>query len=514
MERKKGAPVKAVALMMIITLGGKILGLLRDRLLTINYGVGAEANAFLTASRIPRVFFDALFASAIAASFIPVFNEYLVKRSKKEAETLAGTFFAVMLLASAVLTVLGMIFAPELTAFFADGYDAQTAATAAFLTRIMFPTVIFTAAAYSFVGILQSFDEFNIPALISVASNVVIILYYLTLNDRFGINGLAAAFLIAWLMQALIQVPWLVKKRFRPRLGGDFGTREGLGKIFRLMLPVMVSTWVLPINQTINSKFGSRLFDGAGVSAIELSYNLYTIIVGVFVLSVTNFIFPRMAKAAAGSDKDSLRSTTRLSVHTSMYFVLPMTAGLMALAFPIVDLIYGGGKFDAFSVSITSRALTLLALGMTGYALQAVVSRVYFAEQKGLPPLIAGIVSIAVNAVLCSALTGALDVAGIAIASAVSTLVNGILLVLPLQKRGLGIFDAEMGRDVLKMALSAAVTGGAAFGVRCVLNTGKLLSCMIPAVVGAAVYFVMTYALGVSEAKFALGLVLRKDRNA
>jgi len=72
------------------------------------------------------------------------------------------------------------------------------------------------------------------------------------------------------------------------------------------MLPVMVSTWVLPIHQTISAKFGSRLFAGAGVSAVELSYNLYTIIVGVFVLSVTNFIFPRMARSAAGGDDASL----------------------------------------------------------------------------------------------------------------------------------------------------------------------------------------------------------------
>ena len=91
-------PVKAVSLMMLITLVGKLLGLYRDRLLTVNYGSGMEANAFLTASRIPRVFFDAVFASAISASLIPVYSEILRKKGKEEANRFAGNFMTVMAL--------------------------------------------------------------------------------------------------------------------------------------------------------------------------------------------------------------------------------------------------------------------------------------------------------------------------------------------------------------------------------------------------------------------------------
>ena len=96
MAKENKSPVKTISIMMIITLLGKISGLLRDRLLTINYGTGMEANAFLTASRIPRVFFDAVFASAITASFIPVFNEYMMRNGKKEAYKFSGNFITVI----------------------------------------------------------------------------------------------------------------------------------------------------------------------------------------------------------------------------------------------------------------------------------------------------------------------------------------------------------------------------------------------------------------------------------
>lgn len=104
MEKENNSTVKAVSFMMIITLVGKILGLIRDQLLAGNYSVGMEASAFLTASRIPRIFFDVVFASAISASFIPVFNEYMKKRGKEEAFRLSNNFITVVLMLTSVIT--------------------------------------------------------------------------------------------------------------------------------------------------------------------------------------------------------------------------------------------------------------------------------------------------------------------------------------------------------------------------------------------------------------------------
>ena len=215
MEERQDHATRTISIVMIIALVGKVLGLYRDHLLAVYYGTGMAANAFNTASRIPRVFFDAVFASAISACFIPVFSEYLTRKGREPAFRFAGCFITVMGLLSAVLSVLGILFAGPLVSLFADGYDAQTAELAVSLTRVMFPTVLFTGVAFSFVGVLQSLGEFNVPALISVVSNLVIILYYLTLDQQFGIYGLAVAFLVGWFLQAAVQVPSLRRLGFR-----------------------------------------------------------------------------------------------------------------------------------------------------------------------------------------------------------------------------------------------------------------------------------------------------------
>ena len=192
---------------MLVTLIGKVLGLYRDRLLAIHYSTGPAASAFFTASRIPRVFFDAVFASAIAACFIPVFSEYLEKRGREEAFRFAGQFITAIALLTGALTLLGMAFPGPMVALFADYDDPGTTALAAQLTRVMVPTVLFSGVAFSLVGVLQALGHFTAPALMSAVSNLVIILYFFGLDSRLGIFGLAGAYLLGWLLQGVIQAP-------------------------------------------------------------------------------------------------------------------------------------------------------------------------------------------------------------------------------------------------------------------------------------------------------------------
>ena len=504
---------KTVSLVMAVTLIGKVLGLYRDRLLAIHYSTGPAANAFFTASRIPRVFFDAVFASAIAACFIPVFSEYLEKKGKREAFRFAGSFLTIIALLTGALTLAGMAFPQPPVALFADYSDPQTTALAVSLTRVMFPTVLFSGMAFSLVGILQAQDHFTAPALMSAVSNGVIIVYFFTLDAKLGIYGLAGAYLLGWLLQAVIQVPPLRRLNFyyQPKL--DIPS-EGMKKVFALMGPVMVSTWVQPINQAINGRFGSRLYDGAGMSALEYASNLYLVIAGTFILSVTNVIFPKLSRLTAGGREDEFQNTIRQTLRVCLFLVLPMSAGLTAVARPLTSLIYGGGQFDAFSTGITATALSWMSLGMAGYAVQNILSRAYFAKQQGKAPLIAGGISILVNILLCQVLTGRFLVAGLAVSSAVSASVYALLLLLPLQMGGEKILDGRAVWDLVKMALAALMMG------LCVRAALGALAPLLPAnkwgeaaclgacgMLGVVLYFLLALVLRVDEAGLCASFV-------
>lgn len=502
-QSKRNDHIRTVGLIMVITLAGKVLGLVRDMMLGHNFATGMESTAFQVASRIPRTFFDAIFASSISASFIPVFSDRMERNGRDDAFRLTHSFFTWAGLLTALFSLLGIAFAEPIVGLLADGFDQETAALCASLLRILFPTVFFTGIAFSMVGLLQSMGEFYIPAAMSVASNGIIILYYLFFCRRFGIYGLAWAFLIGWAAQVLIQIPWLRKNglRYRPRFW-----HPGLKQIGLLMLPVMVATWIQPVNQLISTRFATHLFSGAGASAMDYANTLYTMISGILVLSITNVIFPEMSRLSTGGKNAELGELIGSSLRGMLFLLLPMMAGLVLLAEPLVRLLYEWKSWDSFSTEITSRALIFMSLGMVGYGVQNVLSRAFYAEQDGKTPLISGAISIGVNLVLCLLLTDRLDVAGLGLATAVSATVSAIVLLIPTIRRYPQALDKAFWSGVLRMVVATAVMSGAVYAVYRLLSgwlsdglVGRVLVLGIPTVVGIGVYFLVALALRLPE---------------
>ena len=252
---------------------------------------------------------------------------------------------------------------------------------------------------------------------------------------------------------------------------------------------------------------------------MEYSTNLYLVIAGVFILSITNVIFPKLSRLTAQHQEAAFRDTLRQTVHGSLFFVLPMAAGLMLLARPLVSFLYGGGEFDEFSVSITSQALVWVSLGMVGYGLQNILSRSYFAKQDGRTPLIAGGVSILVNIGLCMALTEPMGVAGLAISSTVSSTLYAVLLLVPLELREEGVLSRRFCLDFGKMLLAALGMSGAVWlarrGLESLLPAGKLGELILLgacAALGAAVYFLLSALLRLEEMGLARS-IWKKLRN-
>lgn len=502
MSKDQSKHIKTIGAIMAITMVGKVLGLLRDMLLGHHFGTGMESSAFLVASRIPRTFFDAIFASAISASFIPVFNERLSRRGREDAFRLSNCFFTWVGIATALFSLLGMWFADPIVSVLADGFDPETARLCAALLRILFPTVFFTGIAFSMVGVLQSMGQFTIPAAMSAASNAIIIGYYL-LFSRYGVQGLAWAFVLGWAAQAVIQMPWLHRSgfRFRPQL-----SHPALAQIFRLMLPVMISTWIQPVNQLISTRFATHLFDGAGASAMDYANTLYTLLTGILVLSITNVLFPEMSRLSTCGKEEELGELLCSNLRGMLFLLIPLTAGVMVMSGPLVRLLYEWKSWDSFSTTITARALCCMSLGMVGYGIQNVLSRAFYADKDGKTPVLSGVISIGINLALCLMLTEPLDVAGLSLATALSSTAGALVLLRPTMRR----FPVLKGRSfwgpVGKMLLCALIMGAAVFlsyqGLSGLLADdliGRVLLLGIPTAAGVAVYFGLALALKLPE---------------
>jgi len=452
---------KVIGSMTIITIFAKLAGLIRVSLFASLFGTSAEAGIFLGASRLPILFFDLTLGAAILSTFIPVFNKKLTNEGRNEATLFANNFITITTVFTFIICLLGVIFSEQIVGVMLPGFDAYQAYQAAQILRILFPVIIFTALAFTSVGILQSFDEFNVPAAISLVSNGIMILYFIIFGRNFGVFGIAVAMLIGWSMQFLIQVPSLIKKKFRYRFVLNLKD-PAMGEVVRLAIPVLISSWVHPIGIAINVMFASRL-GAAYVAGLELANTIYIIGVGVFTLAVTNFIFPKLSRLHAEGNVEGFSQTVKTSISYLTYAVIPVMALFIALAAPIIQLLYGRGEFGPESVRLVSSALTFYALGMVSFSITEILNRTFFATQDGKTPMIASIIGITCNVALSAYLifVQGFGVWALALSAAFGMTVTAVILMSVIARRRKGVLNRTFVANLLKTifcGIGAAVT--------------------------------------------------------
>ena len=416
--------LKTAGFMAAATFLAKVCGLARDMLIAAFFGTGMEADAYLTATKLPTTLFDIVIGGVISAAFIPVFNSVLKKEGKEEALNFANRFIGMVLLVTGLITILGITFSDKLIWFMAPDFDLDTHNLAMHLSSIMFPMIICTGLAFSFVGILQSFGEYNIPAIMSLVSNLAVILYFFVFGKKFGVYGLAVTMVIAWGLQALIQVPSLIKFEFKFRPAINFKD-ENVKSAMKLALPMLVSTWVQPLYTIVNTRLASGI--ERGVSSLEYANRLYIVITGVFSFVITNLIFPKMSRAYVGGEEDEAKNMLVTSIKAVTIIILPITAILAVLSKPVIALLYQHGGFTYADTITTSAALSCYAFGMIALAYNEILSKSFFSMQNSKTPMVNAIVSMIANIVTAYILSPILGISGLAVAAATGSYVNAIL---------------------------------------------------------------------------------------
>lgn len=492
---------KSAVLMGVIILLSKVMGLVRDSMIAAAYGMTEQAIAYETASKLPITIFDFVLGGVVTSAFIPVYNSLAVKKGKKEALSFAQSYVNLILTITVALSVLGAVFAPALVSVIAPALESTTASLAAYLTRIMFPMVIFVGLAFSFVGFLQSEGEYNIPAVISLVSNLIMVGYLLFLGDTFGVTGLAVSLLIGWGAQAIVQIPAVVKRGFRYRLTAPLATPE-IARAAKNTLPILIATWTTPVCSLINTSIASGIDGGRAINALGYANRLYIIIVGLFSFVATNLLFPYFARAAAEGNRDESDRLTRTSIRTLTFIIAPIAVGVMVLSEPFVALIYEKGAFTPSETAITATALRYYAVGMVFAAVSEVLTKAFFAVEKTRRPMISSVISMGFNVAVILIFGKKLGIGGIALVSALAAGVNMAVNWIFAVRMKLISPDREDILDLAKSLLSAVLMGVSvhfAAQIPFIAGTGRLIGFALSTLIGVMVYALCTALLRSGE---------------
>jgi putative peptidoglycan lipid II flippase len=362
----KNASVVAVA-----TLASRIRGFVRDAVVAATLGAGLPADAFFVAFRVPNVLRRLFAEGSMTMSFIPVFQRLRSEKGEPAAFVMARSTLLWLLAVVGAVTLLAEAFAGPLTALIAPGFARNPGQleTAAALLRVCFPYILLISAVGLCMGILNSLGHFLTPALSPVVLNVCLIIAALT-GWRFGWN---VAWCLSWgvlaggLCQFLSQLPALRAKGFSWR-GERSWRHPGVARMGRLMLPTVFGAAVYQINTLLGTLLASFLAAGS-ISYLYYADRLVEFPLGVFGLAVSTAALPSLSALAATGKTEEFRGTLSSTLRLTLFVSLPAMAGLMALARPIVLLLFGRGRFDAAAVVATAQAVMAFALGLPFAAL-------------------------------------------------------------------------------------------------------------------------------------------------
>ena len=227
-------------IVMVATLVCRVLGLVREMVISNQFGAGFETDAFFVAFMIPNLLRSIIGEGALNTTFVPIFSGCLAHQDKKKADIFASNVLNLLIIALALIVSLGIWGAPFLVRVLASGcrQSPDKYLLTVRLTRIMFPYIIFASLAALFMGILNSYQEFFIPALAPAMLNVGIIFFAFYYANRAGIYSLSLGVMVGGLVQVLIHIPSLIKKQFHYQLTLNIHDDE-VRVLFQMLIPAI-----------------------------------------------------------------------------------------------------------------------------------------------------------------------------------------------------------------------------------------------------------------------------------
>jgi putative peptidoglycan lipid II flippase len=455
---------RAAGIIGLATLISRILGFVRDVVVAAIFGATLVADTFYVAYRIPSMLRELFAEGSMSAGFIPVFTEYLKKRSREESRRLAQSAFTMVLLGLTLVSLLGIFLAPWLVQAIAPGFrnDPHKLELSTYLTQLMFPYLLFIGLAALAMGILNSMRSFAAPAISPAIFNLGVIFAVLIVAPLLTepIAGVAIGVLIGGVAQWLIQLPGLYHHSMGLRLRWE-PTHEGLKRIGLLLLPILLGLSVSQINIFFNTLFASFLPDGS-VTYLYYGMRLIHFPLGIFGIALATAILPSLSAQAVRNEQGELRETVSFGLRLVFFMTFPALVGLIMLRIPIVHLLFQHGEFTYQATLGTAAAVFGYAVGLWAFGGVRIVVSAFYALQDTKTPVRVAMLAVGANILLSLMLMPYLKHAGLALAASLASILNLSLLLWQLQKR----FRLVDWRRILTSNVRV-ITASAVMGLLC-----------------------------------------------
>jgi putative peptidoglycan lipid II flippase len=499
----------------------RVAGLAREIVAAAYFATSAAASAFTIASQVPNLFSNLFSQAALSAAFVPVFTELLQKGRKREAFHIASALFWLILFGLGALTLLWIGVADLVVPLFTGSGNISNSLTAG-LSQILFPVVLLLSLTGLLVGILQSYDEFTIPALAPAVWNLVILVLLIALHSHFHGQDQVYAYAIAWLAATVVQLLMVASALPRVEFKLSFTTDwrdPRVREVLILFLPVTLSIGIVNLDIFLNAAFGALVSPHAP-RAIDQAFRIYMLPQGIFSVAVATVLFPTLSRLAARRDPTGMRRTLGNGMRQINLLLIPSAALMLVLATPITRLVYQHGSFGPYSTHLVSTALFWFSFSLPFAGLNLLLSRTFFALKRPWIPTRLAAMNMVVDVIVSVALYKPLGIAGLVIGTAVA---NAVMTALQLHRLRIGFNGRLEGAQTLmitaRIVVATVLMAAVAWAVWTLVDSvlGRSVPAQIVSVglaisVACALYAKLALMMRIPEARQIEALVVGRLR--
>ncbi|XHF15025.1 murein biosynthesis integral membrane protein MurJ [Archangium gephyra] len=381
----------------------RLMGLVRERFFAHYLGNGMAAAVFKAALRIPNFLQNLFGEGVLSGSFIPVYAGLLGKGDTKEADRVAGAVFGLLALATSVMVAVGMLATPFFVDTIAPGFEGEARAMAIQLVRILFPGTGMLVLSAWCLGVLNSHRKFLLSYLAPVVWNLAIIAT-LVVAGRRGLPEERLVVVLSYgvvagcLLQFVVQVPSVMRVLggFRPTLST---ASESVRQVLRSFVTVVLGRGVVQVSAYVDTSYASLIAVRA-LSTLTYAQTIYLIPVSLFGMSISAAELPEMSRTAGAGEEVATKLRTRLEAGARRiaFFVVPSAAALLFIG----DVVAGGllqtGRFTAADTRYLWYLLMGSAVGLVASALGRLYASAFYALKDTRTPLRFAVVRVSLGA--------------------------------------------------------------------------------------------------------------------
>ncbi len=481
---------------MVIMLGqvaSRVLGLVREMVISHLFGATGLVSAFRVAAIVPTMVYDLLIGGMITAALVPVISDYAQPERREELWKLISLLFSLAIVVLALVVVVLELGAPVVSWLLGGGLSPPLQAQTTRLARLIMPATIFFGLSGVTTGLLYARQRFIYPAFGAAIFNGGIILGALILSPWLGIASLSLGVVLGSMLQLAIQLPALRDLRFNFSLEFD---HPGLRRIVSLYIPVLLGLVVSQVGIAIDRNLASR----TGPQSIAWMQNATTLVqfpLGLVVVAISAAVLPSLSQFAIAEEMVRFRRTLATGLRMVLVLILPAAAGLLALATPIIALIFEHGAFQPYDTSYTAQALRWYLLGLPFAAVDQPLIFAFYARKDTKTPVLVGVFSVLVYLVVALATIRPMGMIGLVFANSVQWASHALVMLI-LAHRRLGLLRGQglllaLSKALLASTVMALMTYGTAKGLEAFVGRGLLGEPLI--VIGAGGVGFLTYTL-------------------